>query len=373
MMRNSILNDRHATLGSSLDGDKWNDMAIPWSYHTDPNEETIAVRSRAALFDVSALNLVDVTGTDAEAVLNAMVAKDIIKLKVNTGIIAAEMNEAGELCDDIMIIRLGANEFKISHGSGKTPDNLSKLSAGKNIKVQKDDDTHVLSLQGPKSLEILTPHVGIILSELPYFGFVKTTLFGIHVIIGRGGYAAERGYEIYSSAKNTVTIWDKILEIGKPFGIMPASWNCLELTRVEAALQFFPFEMPEGDTTPWEAGLGWAIDSDKAAEYTGKAAALKSKGQERVKQGGLVCQSATAVEAGAKIMKNGIEVGVVTSSSYSQYLMQSIAMMHIKPEYSAIGTEVEIVGKITSCKARVAQTPFYDPMRLRTYPERVKG
>lgn len=372
-MRNSILNDRHAALGSNLDGDTWNNMAIPWSYNTDPNEETVAVRSRAGLFDVSALNLMDVTGADAEAVLNAMVAKDISKLKVNTGIIAVEVNEAGVLCDDIMIIRLGDNEFKVSHGSGKTPENLRVLSVGRNIKVQKDNDTHVVSLQGPKSLEILTPHVGIVLSELPYFGFVKTTIFGINVIIGRGGYAAERGYEIYSTAKDIVIIWDKILDLGKPFGIMPASWNCLELTRVEAALQFFPFEMPEGDTTPWEAGLGWAIDLDKAIEYTGKAAILKSKGQERVKQGGIVCQSATPVEAGAKVMKDGIEVGVVTSASYSQYLMQSIAMVHIKPEYSEIGTGVEVVGTKSSCNARVAQTPFYDPMRLRTYPERVKG
>jgi aminomethyltransferase len=348
-------------------------MTIPWSYHTDANDETVAVRSRAGLFDVSALNLVDVTGPDAEAVLNKMVAKDIAKLKINTGIIAVEVNEAGVLCDDIMIIRLGTNEFKVSHGSGETPDNLRTLSAGKNVKIQIDDDTHVVSLQGPKSLEILTPHVGIILSELPYFGFVKTTIFGINVIIGRGGYAAERGYEIYSSAKYIVTIWDKILELGKPFGIMPASWNCLELTRVEAALQFFPFEMPEGDTTPWEAGLGWAVDLDKSVEYTGKAAILRSKGQERVKQGGIVCQSSTAVEAGAKIMKDGVAVGVVTSGSYSQYLMLSIAMMHINPEYAAIGTEVEIVGKNSSCKARVAQTPFYDPMRFRTYPERVKG
>lgn len=372
-MRNSILNIRHTALGSKLDGDRWNDMAIPWSYHSDPNEETIAVRSRAGLFDVSALNLVDVTGVDAEAVLNAMVAKDITKLKVNTGIIAVEMNEAGELCDDIMIIRLGTSEFKISHGSGKTPENLRLLSVGKNITIKKDDDTHVVSLQGPKSLEILTPHVGIILSELPYFGFVKTTIFGINVIIGRGGYAAERGYEIYSEAKDIITIWDKILEVGKPFGVVPASWNCLELTRVEGALQFFPFEMPEGDTTPWEAGLGWAVDLDKAAEYTGKAAVLKSKGKERAKQGGLICQSAAAVEAGAKIMKDGVEVGVVTSSSYSRYLMLSIAMMHIKPEFSEIGTAVEVVGKKSSCKARVAQTPFYDPMRLRTYPERMKG
>jgi len=348
-------------------------MSIPWSYNTDAHDETVAVRSRAGLFDISALNLVDVTGVDAESVLNAMVAKDVSKLKANTAMIAVEVNEAGALCDDIMIIRLGANEFKISHGSGKTPDNLRMLSVGKNIKIQKDDDTHVLSLQGPKSLEILTPHVGIILPELPYFGFVKTTIFGVNVIIGRGGYAAERGYEIYGSAKEIVTIWDKILEVGKPAGVVPASWNCLELTRLEGALQFFPFEMPEGDTTPWEAGLGWAVDINKPAAYTGKAAVLKSKGKERVKHIGLVCQSATAVEAGAKVMKNDIEVGIVTSSSYSQFLMLSIAMAHIKPEYSEIGVVVEVVGKAMSCRARVAQTPFYDPMRLRTNPERMKG
>jgi aminomethyltransferase len=348
-------------------------MAIPWSYNTNPHDETVAVRSRAGLFDVSALNLVDVTGPDAEAVLNAMVAKDITKLKVNSGTIAVEVDEAGALCDDVMIIRLGPSAFKVSHGTGKTPENLAALAVGKNVTIKKDDDTHVVSLQGPNSLAILAPHVGIALSDLPYFGFVNTTAFGINVIIGRGGYAAERGYEVYSAAKDIVAIWDKILEVGKPLGVVAASWNCLELTRVEGALQFFPFEMPEGNTTPWEAGLGWAVDLDKSAEYTGKAAVLKSKGQERVKQGGLVCQSAVAVEAGAKILKDGIEVGVVTSSSYSQFLMLSIALMHIKPEFSMIGTEVEVVGEKSSCKARVAQTPFYDPMRIRTYPERLRG
>ena len=105
-MRNSILNSRHTALGSKLDGDTWNDMSIPWSYNSDPNEETVAVRSRAGLFDVSALNLVDVTGADAEAVLNTMVAKDITKLKINTGIIAVEVNDAGILCDDIMSIQV---------------------------------------------------------------------------------------------------------------------------------------------------------------------------------------------------------------------------------------------------------------------------
>lgn len=372
-MRNSILNGRHIALGSKLDGDTWNNMPVPWSYNTDANDETVAVRSCAGLFDVSALNLVYVSGADAESVLNTLVAKDITKLKVNTAIIAVEVNEAGVLCDDIMIIRESANAFKVSHGSGKTFTNLQALAVGKSIKIEKDTDTHIVSLQGPKALEILAPHVGIELADLPYFNFVKTTLFGKNVTIGRGGYAAERGYEVYSASRDMVALWDKILEVGKPFGAIPVSWNCLELTRVEASLQFFPLEMPEGDTTPWEAGLGWAVDVDKLADYTGKAAILKSRGHERVRQIGLVCDSATAVESGAKVMKDGVEIGVITSASYSHYLMLSLALAHIKPEYSEIGTSVEVVGSSASRKARVAQTPFYDPMRSRSHPEKLKS
>lgn len=372
-MRNSILNGRHIALGSKLDGDTWNDMPVPWAYSTCANDEVVSIRTHAGLFDVSALNLVDVAGVDAERVLNTLVAKDITRLKVGTAIIAAELNEAGALCDDIMIIRVATDVFKVSHGSGKTLNNLQALAAGKNIKIERDTDTHVVSLQGPKALEILAPHVAVKLAGLPYFNFVKTTLFGIDVTIGRGGYAGERGYEVYSASKDMVTLWDKLLEVGKPLGAIAASWSCLELTRVEAALQFFPFEMPEGDTTPWEAGLGWAVDVDKEADYTGKAAVLKSRGHERVKHIGLVCNSDVAVETGAKIMKDGVEVGVITSSSYSRYLMRSLALAHIKPEYTNIGTGVEVVGSLSTCKARVAQTPFYDPMRLRSHPEKFKG
>lgn len=63
MLRNSILNGRHIALGSKLDGVKWNDMPIPWSYGTDPHDEVIAVRSRTGLYDVSAVNIIHVVGS----------------------------------------------------------------------------------------------------------------------------------------------------------------------------------------------------------------------------------------------------------------------------------------------------------------------
>ncbi len=365
MIRNSIINVRHLALGSKLDGDTWNNMSVPWSYSTDPHDEVVAVRTRAGLYDISGLNIVNIIGPDALSVVDKLVAKDITKLAIGDSILAAEVDESGALCDDIMIIRDGENEFRASHGSGKTPEHLKILSQGKDVKIEPDLDGHIFSLQGPKSLAILSPHVSFDLEKLPYFKNIKCSLFSKNVKIARGGYSGERGYEVYCSSKDALEIWDKILEVGKSFGIVAASWNSLELARVEAGLLFFPFEMPEGDTTPWEVNMGWGVDVDKVGDYIGKNAVLASRGKERFKQAGLICKSVTAVETGAKIFKDDQEIGVVTSASYSRYLMQSIAMVHLKPEYVAIGTTVKVVGSQSSCQAYVAPTPFYDQMRLR--------
>ncbi|MCB5191216.1 aminomethyltransferase family protein [Methylobacillus arboreus] len=368
MSRNSILNERHRALGSKLDGETWNGMPIPWSYDSDVHDEVVAVRSKAGLYDVSALNIVNVSGPDAEKVVDQLVARDISRLKAGSSLLAAELNEAGAICDDIMVIRDSATEFRLSHGSGKTPENLAKLAAGLNVKVEPDLGSHILSLQGPKSLEVLNPLLNFDLGQLEYFQHRATQIFGKNVYIARGGYSGELGYEVYCRAEDAVLIWDEILKAGAPLGVIPASWNSLELTRIEAALLFFPFEMIEGDTTPWEVNMGWGVDTDKPGDYIGKAAVLALKGKERLRQVGLICRSPVAVQAGAEIIREGKKVGVVTSASYSRYLMQSLALAHIAPEFAANGTEVEIKGKTTSCRAYVAPIPFYDPLRLRTHP-----
>ncbi|MCB5185234.1 aminomethyltransferase family protein [Methylobacillus gramineus] len=368
MSRNSILNERHRALGSKLDGETWNDMPIPWSYDSDVHDEVVAVRSSAGLYDVSALNVVNVTGPDAEKLVDQLVARDITRLKPGTSLLAAELSEVGAICDDIMVIRDSATAFRLSHGSGQTPVNLAKLSAGLNVEVKADLGSHILSLQGPKSLEVLNPLLDFDLESLAYFQHKATTIFGKEVYIARGGYSGELGYEVYCRAEDAILIWDEILKAGASVGVIPASWNSLELTRIEAALLFFPFEMPESDTTPWEVNMGWGVDLDKKGDYLGKEAVLALKGRERIRQVGLICRSNVAVEAGAEILHDGKKVGVVTSASYSRYLMQSLALAHISPELAVNGTDVKIQGKHISCDAYVAPTPFYDPLRLRTHP-----
>jgi aminomethyltransferase len=364
--RNSILNVRHQELGSKLDGETWNGMPIPWSYHTDVNDEVVAVRTRAGLYDVTGLNIVNVTGPAALKIIDKLVTIDVTKLEPGTSRLAGEVNEEGALVDDIMVICDDKEHYRLSHGSGATQQTLAELAKGEDVVVEQDYDVHILSLQGPRSIDILNPELDFDLKALPYFKHINTTLFGRDVIISRGGYSGERGYEVYCSAADAVYLWDMILEKGHRYGAIPASWDSLDLTRVEAALLFFPFDMPEGDTTPWEVNMDWCVDLDKPGDYIGKEAVTKLKGRERFKQIGLECMTNEAVEVGTKLLIDGKEVGVVTSSSYSQYLMKSLAMAHIKPEYSQLGTQVKMAGEV---KATVVKTPFYDPMRVRTHPE----
>lgn len=367
MSRNSILNVRHRELGSTLDGETWNDMLIPWSYHTDPHDEVVAVRTRAGLYDVSGLNIVNVTGPAALKVLDKLVTIDVTKLEPGSARLAGEVNEAGALVDDIMVICDAKDKYRLSHGGGITQQTLAKLAEGEDLQVEQDMDVHILSLQGPKAIEVLNPELDIDLAGLDYFKHVETTLFGCQVTLSRGGYSGEQGYEVYCASADAIHLWDSILQKGQQYGVIPASWDSLDLTRVEAALLFFPHDMPEGDTTPWEVNMDWCVDVDKPGDYIGKQAVLDLKGRERVKQVGLSCDYNQAVPAGAKILIDNKEVGVITSPSFSRYLMQSLALAHIKPAYSQIGTKV-VIAADQPINATIVKTPFYDPMRLRTHP-----
>lgn len=364
--RQSILNVRHRELGSKLDGDTWNGMPIPWRYGRDPHDEVVAVRTAAGLYDISALNIVRVSGPDAVDVIDHLVPIDVRRLRPGSARLAGVVNEHGAISDDLMVIRDGENEFRLSHGSGATQEQLAALCLGRAVRWEQDFDVHMLSLQGPRSAAILTPHLGLDPASLPYFEHRQTTLFGLPVTVSRGGYSGEEGFELACASADAVALWDGLLEVGKPAGLIPCSWDSLDVARIEAGLLFFPFDMPEGDTTPWEVNLGWAVDADKAADYVGKAALLAARGKERIFQAGVAVRDEVAVEGGARILVDGKEAGVVTSATFSRYLMQSLALVHLKPEYKALGTRVEIRDSRGNHAGVVVRTPFYDPQRLRT-------
>lgn len=366
--RRNVLDDRHRALGSDLDpAYSWNDMILPQIYRTDPQDETLAVRTKAGLFDVSMLKLVNVTGSGAFDFLNGLVTSDLARRRPGESLITTILDDNAGIVDDILIYVDAPDRFRVSHGSGATEQVFAEHARGLDVQWARDDDMYVLALQGPASLDLLAPHTDMRLADLPYFGHAPTKLLGRDVRLGRGGYSGERGYEVFCRAGDAHYFWDRILELGAPQGVIPVSWGCLDIVRVEAALLFFPFDMPHPDTTPWETRQHWAIDLDKPA-FRGKEALIRRRGQERTLNVGLEIDHHDAVTPGAKLLRDGEEVGTVDSVTWSRYLMKSLALGSVKPAQAAIGTELQVRDGTVNYAAHVVRTPFYDPLRLRTHP-----
>ncbi|MEX2523681.1 MAG: aminomethyltransferase family protein [Gammaproteobacteria bacterium] len=364
--RQSALASRHKALGSAL-GD-WNDMDVPWEYDQDVNAEHQAVRTAAGLFDVSGLKKIHVSGPDAFAVLNHLCTRDLSRVYPGKSVYALILDEEGGITDDCILFHIMPNDWLMVHGTGTGQEQLNKSAKGKDVSILFDDNLHDISLQGPKAVGFLDRHTPFDLRSLKYFHHMPTTLFDHHCMISRTGYSGERGYEIFASADHIVPIWDAILEHGKSEGIIPCSFNCIDMVRVEAALLFYPYDMRE-EFSPWELELGFAVAKNKEADFRGKEACFARKGKEKIKNFGVIADSDQALELEAGVYVDGKQIGQVTAPIYSTVLKQSLAMVQIDPEYAKPGVKVEIKGEEQSCIATTHTLPFYDPEKKKRTEE----
>lgn len=361
--RTSALESRHEALGASLAD--WNDMQVAWTYSQHTDDEHRAVREAAGLIDLSALRKVHITGPDAEAAADYLLPRDMTSLSIGRAVYSTILNEEGGIDDDAIIYRLGDEHFLLVFGTGETVPALDKAIAGRDASWRLDDDMHCISLQGPKALALLDANSPMDVASLKYFAQGETSVYGKPCILARTGYTGERGYDIFASADVVGDIWDAILEDGKSQGVLPFSFVGLNTVRIEAGLLFYPFDMTTTHT-PWEAGLGWSVAADKAADYIGKDAVVAKKGKEKIKFVGVLAESDQAVgepiAGGEPIMNsNGTKIGAMTAALYSNRLKQSIGFAQVDANQSDPGTAVSING----IAAKIAPLPFYDPEKLK--------
>jgi len=295
-------------------------------------------------------------------VADHVMTRDMTQIGVGRSVYALVLTDDGGFTDDCIMFHLAPNHIMMVHGSGTAMEQLQKSAVGKNVDIRFDDDLHNISLQGPKSVDILRQHTPIDIDALKYFHQTPTTLFGHSCIISRTGFSGERGFEIFSKASDVGGIWDGILEHGKVHGVIPGSFNCIDAIRVEAALLFYPFDMDESNS-PWEIGLGFAVSKNKAGDYRGKKACMASIGQENIKVCGIIADADVAVEADAELIYEGRVVGKVTGPNYSPVLKKSLALVQLEPALAVPGTQLQVKGETLQCTATVSNLPFYDPTK----------
>jgi len=344
-----------------------------------PVDEYWACRERAIVMDLSALRKFEITGPDAETLLQAALTRNVRKLAVGQVVYAAMCYESGGMIDDGTLFRLGQDNFRWIGGDDYGGIWLRQLAAKLNLKAwvrSSTDQMHNISVQGPKSREILkqivwTPPAQTKLEELDWFRLSFGRIGdhnGIPIVVSRTGYTGELGYELWCHPKHATQLWDSVVEAGAPHGIAPLGLAGLDILRIEAGLIFAGYEFND-QTDPFEAGIGFSVAlKGKEEDFVGKAALVRRKEHPRHQLVGLELDGNEVAVHGDCVHVGRSQIGVVTSGTRSPILRKSIALCRIDVNYAQPGTEVE-VGKIDGHQkripAKVVKFPFYDPEKLK--------
>lgn len=357
-----------------------------WLPNSFPSVGTVgeywACREKAAIMDLSPLRKYEVTGPDAEALMQYCVTRNVKKLAVGQLVYTAICYEHGGMIDDGTLFRMGDNAFRWIGGNDTSGlwirEQAEKL--GLNAWVRNStDQLHNVAVQGPLSRDILkqiiwTAPANPTLEELGMFRFTPARLNdfdGTAIVVGRAGYSGELGYEIFCHPKDAEEVFDTIWNVGEPMGLKPLGLAALDMIRIEAGLIFAGSEFDD-QTDPFEAGIGFAVPlKSKNDDFIGRAALEERKAHPHRKMVGLELEGGRVASPGDCVRIGKAQVGEVTSAVKSPILGKNIALARVDVTHAEPGTDIE-VGQLDGLqkrlKAKVVPYPHFDPTK-----ERVKG
>jgi sarcosine oxidase subunit alpha len=181
----------------------------------------------------------------------------------------------------------------------------------------------------------------------------------------RVGFVGELGYEIHASANSARTIWNALIEAGKPLGIMPFGVETQRLLRLEKG-HIILGQDTDGMTTPFEVNLGWGVNLKKE-QSIGKNSLIHLKTQTKRQLVGFECTNTGKLEIleSNLIVEGDRILGRVTSVSYSPHRKGIIGLAMI----DSIDASTEQIcikdSQGNLIDAQIISTPFYDPENLR--------
>ena len=390
--------ERTSKLNESQEWRRWSGYLSATNYELTHENEYFAIRTKAALLDISPLYKYIIEGSDAQEYLHQLVTRNINICKVGQVMYTPWCDEDGKVIDDGTVQRLSDQKFRITSAEPNL-EWLEYNAIGLNLEIKDDStSTAALALQGPNSRKILNTVANDSLDHLKFFWMIDTYIGDCPVSISRTGYTGDLGYEIWIDPDNALTVWDILLEKGKSFGITPTGLQALDISRIEAGLILLDVDyissrhaiIESRKSSPYELGLGWAVKMNKN-NFIGKKSLEKeiARGpdwefigieiewdqlEKLYREVGLAPGlPSTAWRSSTPLYYNDQQVGYATSGAWSPILKRYIALAHVKSNFAMVGTALDFEIKIEHfrklTKAKVVNTPFFDPARKRSCPK----
>lgn len=361
-MKQTCLHNKHTALNAVMAPFAGFDMPISYSGIED---EHIAVRTRAGVFDVSHMGEVLVTGDDATAFVNHIFTGDVEPLGTGDVVYGMMLNDRGGVVDDLLVYKLDPYGYFLVINASNIDKDVSWISShvgAYDVEVSDLSDCYAqLALQGPEAESTMARVLGIDGSTLKFYTFMQMAdpyISASHpMLVSRTGYTGEDGFEIYASPETISSFWDKLIEAG----VTPCGLGCRDTLRFEAGLPLYGDELTD-DITPLEAGLGMFAKTDKPG-FIGREVLVAQKEAGLTKKiVGLEIDGRAIARHGYSVLDiEGNNIGEVTTGYHSVTLGKNIAMALVDARYAAIDTPLQVQVRRKVFPAKVIKKRFYTP------------
>ncbi|MDI6097047.1 FAD-dependent oxidoreductase [Actinoplanes sp. NEAU-A12] len=322
--------------------------------------EATITRQRVAMYDMTPLKRLEVSGPGALDFLQRLTTNDLDK-PVGSVTYTLMLGFDGGIRSDLTVARLGEQVFQVGANGPLDEDWMRRHLPGSVGVRDITGGTCCIGLWGPLARDVLQPLTRSDFSNagMRYFRAKKAYLGEVPVTAMRLSYVGELGWEIYTSADLGLKLWDILWEAGREHGIIAAGRSAFNSLRLEKGYRAWGADMTT-EHDPASAGLGFAVRMDKG-DFIGRAALAASKEPSR-RLTCLTLDDPAAVVLGKEpVFADGVPAGYVTSAAYGYTIGRTVAYAWLPASLSVPGTPVTVEYFGERLPATVAAEPLFDP------------
>lgn len=306
---------------------------MPLAYRGTLHEHRV-VREGVGLFDLCHMGRIALNGPDCMNLLEYLSTNRIAGKKSGSATYTVWCEEDGFCVDDVIVyLQSDESAFIIANAANREKDlaHIQRNSIGFDVVITPYwEEEGILALQGPKALEVAVPLFPEAEKLLP-MDFLETTFENKALIVSKTGYTGAGGLEFFGETTTIVTLWDKLLQLGIPYGIEPIGLGARDTLRLEAGFALYGHELSE-TIAATESVAAWTVHWDK--EFLGKAALLQlEKDSHKRHAMAFIIEGKAIARESSELLSGDKVCGIVTSGGFSPMLQKPIALALVTKDF----------------------------------------
>lgn len=319
--------------------------------------EHLHCRTHTAVFDTSHMGEFIVSGSTAVTDLDRLLTLDVASMAVGQCRYGYLLQEDGGVLDDLTCYRQDDDRFLLVVNAATLQQDGDWIRAHLSSSTEFDDqseNTAKIDIQGPESREALATALGTPVPDLKFFRACEWALPNGSYWLSRTGYTGEWGYELYLPSEHACSVWRQLLNTP---GVQPAGLGARDTLRLEVGYPLYGQEL-QRTRTPVAATGSSFMNLDKS--FIGRSAVQRELADGPTeKLVGLVLEGKQAARAGATVVAEDSDIGIVTSGSFAPSVGKAVAMAYVTAEAATRTQPVVCMNRKRQLPATIQPLPFY--------------